>query len=77
VAAAVVGEQSVAQMLRTPGEQQAAYLAGRGMAPPVAEQVAAGFDAAMGDAILKLYRSAAQPVVAGLGADLEKAAAPH
>ncbi|WP_181781416.1 alpha/beta fold hydrolase [Pseudonocardia pini] len=69
------GEQAVAQLLRTPVEQQAAYLVGAGMAAPVAEQVAAGFDEAMADSILKLYRSAAQPVVAELGADLEQAAA--
>jgi len=45
------------------------------MDPAIAARVAAGFDAVMGISILRLYRSAAQPVMARLGADLEAAAA--
>jgi hypothetical protein len=44
------------------------------MDPRVARRVAVGFDEAMADSILRLYRSAVQPVMAELGADLEKAA---
>ena len=45
------------------------------MAPAVADRVAEGMDATMGDCILRLYRSAAQPAMAELGAGLETAAA--
>jgi hypothetical protein len=41
----------------------------------VAQRVVLGIDATMGECILRLYRSAAQPVMAELGAGLEKAAA--
>jgi hypothetical protein len=50
-------------------------LAERGMAPAVAQRIAPAFDATMGECILALYRSAAQPVLARLGAGLEAAAA--
>jgi hypothetical protein len=45
------------------------------MSPVVAERMVPGIDAAMGECILRLYRSAAQPVMAQLGANLEAAAA--
>ena len=45
------------------------------MSEAVAARVALGFDSTMADCILKLYRSAAQPVLAKLGAGLEAAAA--
>lgn len=45
-----------------------------GMSEPVAKQVAAGQDEAMGRAAHALYRSAAQPVMAELGRNLERAA---
>jgi pimeloyl-ACP methyl ester carboxylesterase len=70
-----VGEAAIAQRLAIPVERAAAALADRGMTPAVAERVAAGFDAAMGECILALYRSAAQPVMAELGTRLEAAAA--
>jgi pimeloyl-ACP methyl ester carboxylesterase len=70
-----VGEAAIAERLATPVEQAAAALAARGMTPAVAERVAAGFDAAMGECILALYRSAAQPAMAELGTRLEAAAA--
>lgn len=69
------GEAAVAAMLAAPAEARAAGYVRRGMSPEVAERVAAGFDAAMADSILKLYRDAAQPAVAQLGAGLEAAAA--
>jgi len=70
-----VGEAAIAQRLAIPVEQAAAALADRGMTSAVAERVAAGFDAVMGECILALYRSAAQPVMAELGTRLEAAAA--
>jgi pimeloyl-ACP methyl ester carboxylesterase len=69
-----VGEQAVAQMAAAPVAVRAANLADRGMAPAVADRVAAGFDEAMAQSILRLYRSAAQPTLADAGRDLEKAA---
>ncbi|GAA4676404.1 alpha/beta fold hydrolase [Pseudonocardia yuanmonensis] len=69
-----VGEEAVAGMLAAGPEARAARMAGFGMDPRVAERLAAAFGEAMADAILRLYRSAAQPVMAELGADLEKAA---
>jgi pimeloyl-ACP methyl ester carboxylesterase len=69
------GEAAVAAQLGAPVAIRAARLAGFGMAPTIAETVAAGFDATMGECILKLYRDAAQPRMAELGADLERAAA--
>jgi pimeloyl-ACP methyl ester carboxylesterase len=69
-----VGEQAVGQMVAAPVAARAENLTGRGMAPAVAERVAAGFDEAMADSILRLYRSAAQPALAEAGQDLENAA---
>jgi hypothetical protein len=53
----------------------AAQLSAVGMEPRVAQHVAVGFDEVMVDSILRLYRSAVQPAMAQLGADLEKAVA--
>ncbi len=69
-----IGEAAVAQMVGAPVAEAAERLSSRGMAAGVAEKVAAGMDAAMGECILTLYRSAAQPAVARRGADLDKAA---
>ena len=44
------------------------------MAPAVVKEVAASFDATMGECILRLYRAAAQPAMAQLGTRLEAAA---
>lgn len=68
------GAWVAAHLARTPDER-AATLASRGMDPIIAARVAEGFDEPMGSSILRLYRSAAQPVMADLGADLEGAAA--
>jgi hypothetical protein len=62
-------------MAAQPVEARAAALVGGGMNPAIADRVAPGIDEAMGACILRLYRSAAQPVVAELGAGLETAAA--
>lgn len=70
-----VGEESVERMGSTPVLRRATGLAARGMDAAVADRVAAGFDDTMGRAILALYRSAVQPVLAELGRDLEAAAA--
>ena len=69
------GERWIAGMLDTPTEQRAAGYVARGMAPAVAEKIAAGADQVMGDCILRLYRSAAQPRMSEVGAGLEAAAA--
>jgi pimeloyl-ACP methyl ester carboxylesterase len=69
------GEAAVAAMLAMPVERRSAALAARGMAAEVASRVAAGMDRPMTECILTLYRSAAQPVMAQLGAGLPAAAA--
>lgn len=68
------GEASIAAMLALPVSRRAAALTGRGMDAAVADRVAAGFNQTMGRCILALYRSAAPPVLAELGAGLEAAA---
>jgi pimeloyl-ACP methyl ester carboxylesterase len=70
-----VGEDAVAATLSAPAEARAAAYVQLGMSAPVAERVAAGFDATMADCILKLYRSSTQPAMARWGAGLEAAAA--
>ncbi|HEY0814596.1 MAG TPA: alpha/beta hydrolase [Pseudonocardia sp.] len=70
-----VGEDALAKMLAAPPAARAAGYVQRGMSAGVAERLADGFDATMVDCILKLYRSAAQPALARLGAGLEAAAA--
>jgi pimeloyl-ACP methyl ester carboxylesterase len=70
-----VGEAVIAAMTAPPTDARAAALAGGGMHPVIAERVAPGINDVMGACILPLYRSAAQPAVAELGAHLEAAAA--
>jgi pimeloyl-ACP methyl ester carboxylesterase len=69
------GEELVDAMMSGPLADRAARLAGFGVTPAVAEQLAAGQGPEMGRAILALYRSAAQPATAELGRGLEAAAA--
>lgn len=69
------GEAAVAAMAAAPVAARARAMAKRGMDAAVADRVAAGFDDVMGECILRLYRSAAQPVLADLGKGLEAAAA--
>ncbi|MBA2598971.1 MAG: alpha/beta hydrolase [Chloroflexia bacterium] len=69
------GEAFVARAVEQSVEERAEPLTSRGMDPVIAARVSAGFDARMGESILRMYRSAVQPVMAELGADLEAAAA--
>ena len=69
------GEQAIAAMTGGTVGERAEFLAGRGIGDPsVATELAAAMPD-MAEAILPLYRSAAQPVMAALGRDLERAAA--
>jgi pimeloyl-ACP methyl ester carboxylesterase len=70
-----VGEQTVAAMIGAPVAARTQQFESLGMSKSVAVQVAAANDAAMGDCILKLYRSAAQPMMSKLGEMLPEAAA--
>ncbi|MEV6824098.1 alpha/beta fold hydrolase [Amycolatopsis sp. NPDC051102] len=70
-----VGEADVAARFGGTAADRAAVLVERGMGEAVAARVAAGQDAAMGRAVLSLYRSAAAEGVPGLGLPLERAAA--
>ena len=69
------GEDAVAAMIDPPVADRAAALVQRGMHEDVALLVAEGQNAAMGECILRLYRDAAQPAMAELGRNLERAAA--
>ena len=69
------GEDAVAAMIDPPVADRAAALVKKGMHEDVALLVAEGQNAAMGKCILGLYRDAAQPAMARLGRNLERAAA--
>lgn len=69
------GEAFVARILAQTPEERSERFTANGMDPGIALRLAAAFDARMGGCILPLYRSARQPVMATLGADLEAAAA--
>jgi pimeloyl-ACP methyl ester carboxylesterase len=69
------GEDSLAQMLHGTEEGRAKGLAGLGFPPDTAAVVAKAQGPDMARCILALYRSAAQPVMAELGRDLERASA--
>jgi pimeloyl-ACP methyl ester carboxylesterase len=69
-----VGEVAVAEFAAMTVADRAEFLAGAGMAADIATRVSPGIDEAMGRSILTLYRSAAQPVVATTGENLEAAA---
>jgi pimeloyl-ACP methyl ester carboxylesterase len=69
------GEELLSRWLTVGPEAFAAQLSAVGMDPRVARHVAVGFDEVMADSILRLYRSAVQPAMVRLGANLEKAAA--
>ncbi|GLV77093.1 alpha/beta fold hydrolase [Streptomyces hygroscopicus] len=68
------GEADVAARFGAPLGTRVEALVERGVNRPVAERIAAAQDETMGRAVLALYRSAAQPVMAELGRDLERAA---
>lgn len=67
------GEKSVAEIFGGDLQQRLAVVAGLDMTGPAAERIAAGIDAGMGDAVLSLLRSAAQPVMANAGQGLAAA----
>lgn len=69
------GEAAVAKLARLSVAQRAERLVAGGMDAAVADRVASGYTDEMGECILRLYRSAAQPAMARLGAGLEQAAA--
>lgn len=69
------GEAWVAGLVARTSAERAALLTARGMNSIIAARVASGIDQTMGACILALYRSAMQPVMADLGANLEAAAA--
>jgi pimeloyl-ACP methyl ester carboxylesterase len=69
-----VGEADVAARFGAPVDERAATLVERGMSERVAQRVAQGQDEGMGRAVVALYTSAAQPVMAELGRHLERAA---
>ncbi len=68
------GEQHVAAMMGGTASERAERLVSRGITAPVAEAMAAEQGEVMAQAILALYRSAAQPAMADLGRDLPRAA---
>jgi hypothetical protein len=69
------GEDAIAAMIDPPVTERAAAMVKKGMHADVALNVAEGQNATMGECILRLYRDAAQPAMALLGRDLERAAA--
>jgi pimeloyl-ACP methyl ester carboxylesterase len=69
------GEDAIAAMIGPPVAERAAALVKKGMHQDVALPVAEGQNAVMGECILRLYRDAAQPAMARLGRNLERAAA--
>ena len=69
------GERAVEAFIGGTVQERARRLVSRGVADPaVAAELAAALGPDMGRAILALYRSAAQPVMAELGRGLERAA---
>jgi pimeloyl-ACP methyl ester carboxylesterase len=69
------GEEYVAAMTAGPSEERIAAVAAMGVGPDIAPALVAAQNADMGAAILRLYRSAAQPVLAEAGVALGNAAA--
>src|SRR6478735_11483188 len=69
------GEEYVAAMISGISEERIAAVAAMGVGPEVAPALVAAQNADMGAAILRLYRSAAQPVLAEAGVALGNAAA--
>lgn len=65
-----VGEEVIAAMTAGTAQERAQFFAGLGFEEHIALALGHGLDDAMGTAILGLYRSAAQPAMADLGARL-------
>lgn len=70
----VTGEEAVAELFGGTVDGRARLLESRGMPGPTADVLAAAQGADMGRAVLALYRSARQPVMAELGRRLDAAA---
>ena len=66
-----VGEESVAAMFGLPTEQSAELLASFGIPEDIANAMAPEMNCVMGECVLSLYRSAAQPEMAHLGERLK------
>lgn len=69
------GEEHVAAMMAGSPQERIAAVAAMGVGPDIAPALVAAQSTDMGEAILRLYRSAAQPVLAEAGAALANAAA--
>nr|WP_221380643.1 alpha/beta hydrolase [Actinoplanes polyasparticus] len=69
------GEADVATEFGASHEEKTEQMISLGFARPIAERLASAQNADMGRALLGLYRSAAQPVMAELGRALTRAAA--
>jgi len=67
------GEAAIEAMISGTERERTDRVAGLGISHDVAAALAAAQNADMGEAILKLYRSAAQPAVATAGRELEAA----
>ena len=67
-----VGEESVAAMFGIPKEQSEELLASFGIPEDIANAMAPEMNSVMGECVLSLYRSAAQPEVAHLGERLKE-----
>jgi pimeloyl-ACP methyl ester carboxylesterase len=70
-----VGEAAVAEFAGMSASARTEFLTAAGMDATVAARVATGIDDVMGECILTLYRSAAQPAAAHAGERLEDASA--
>jgi pimeloyl-ACP methyl ester carboxylesterase len=68
------GEELEQTMMSGSVEERAGQLAALGITPDIATELVVAHDAQMSDAILQLYRSAAQPACAEAGRNLETAA---
>jgi pimeloyl-ACP methyl ester carboxylesterase len=67
------GEELAKQIFSGTLKERLGVVASLGMTGPAAERVAAGMDDGMGEAVLSLLRSAAQPVMADIGRGLAAA----
>jgi pimeloyl-ACP methyl ester carboxylesterase len=70
-----IGEQAIAQMASMSVADRAQRYESLGMTSAIARKIAGGANRDLGQAILAVYRSAAQPVIRDLGAALPRAAA--
>lgn len=69
------GERDIAERFGGAVQARAAAMTDRGIEAGVAQQLALGQGEQMGQAVLRLYRSATQPAMANAGRDLPRAAA--